>query len=269
MFPLALALIFLFDRQVFSKPATDPELVLEYFQGDIIGERFRSRNGISNAILHWPKGIVQYIIEKKGFGMYDMDICIYSSADQNIEGDAHYREILRAISIIEEKSCVVFKPATGKERSKALVITSRGTGCNSVYLGFRNRVQVVNLQVYPLGEGCFRIGSIIHELLHVLGFEHQHVASNRDEYVRIKWENINPEYKVNFVNDDNSTSWHDFGEGYDYESLMHYIPKAFSKNGLPTIEPLKGGATNMGQRLYMSEKDIRKLNKMYKCPGYV
>ncbi|XP_017002840.2 seminal metalloprotease 1 [Drosophila takahashii] len=251
MFSLALALIFLFDREVFGKPATDPELQSEYFQGDIIGVPFRSRNGISNAIFHWPNGIVQYVIEDNDFG------------------EAHRREILRAISIIEAKSCVVFKPATAEERSKALVITSKGAGCNSVYLGFRNRVQIVNLQIYPLGEGCFRIGSIIHELLHVLGFEHQHVASNRNEYVRIKWENINPEYKINFVNEDKSTSWHDFGEGYDYESVMHYIPKAFSKNGLPTIEPLKEGATNMGQRLYMSEKDIRKLNKMYKCPGYV
>jgi len=172
------------------------------------------------------------------------------------------------MSIIEANSCIVFKPATKKERFKAVIIKSNGMGCNSYYLGFRNRTQVVNLQTYPLGEGCFRIGSIIHELLHVLGFEHQHVAQNRDEFVKIQWNNINPEYNINFLNTDTTTQWHDFGEEYDYESLMHYLPTAFTKNGQPTIVALKEGAVNMGQRHYLSEKDIRKLNKMYKCPGY-
>ncbi|XP_016961768.1 seminal metalloprotease 1 [Drosophila biarmipes] len=247
MLPLVFALVLLSDKMVFSKPFMDPELLPQYFQGDIIGEPFRARNGMTNEIYHWPNGIVYYIIEKNHFA------------------DSHYREILRAISIIEANSCIVFTPATEKERFKAVIIKSNGLGCNSLYLGFRNRPSAVNLQIYPIGEGCFRIGSIIHELLHVLGFEHQHVAQSRDQYVNIQWDNISPEYNINFVNNDKTSKWDDFGEGYDYNSLMHYLPTAFSKNGQPTIVALKEGAANMGQRFYMSEKDIRKLNKMYKC----
>uniref|UniRef100_A0A6P4EW25 Metalloendopeptidase n=1 Tax=Drosophila rhopaloa TaxID=1041015 RepID=A0A6P4EW25_DRORH len=251
MFALTLALVFLLARDVLNKPWKDPELLEQYFQGDIIDRPIQYRNGITNTILHWPNGVVQYLIEENEFA------------------DSHYQEILRAITIIEANSCIVFRKATEEERWKALVITSKGLGCNSVYLGFRNKTQVVNLQIYPIGEGCFRIGSIIHELLHTLGFEHQHVSNNRDEYVSIQWDNINPQYRINFVNHDNTTDWHDFGEGYDYESVMHYVPTAFSNNGKPTIVALKDGSSNMGQRLNMSVKDIRKLNKMYKCPGYV
>ncbi|XP_017067080.2 seminal metalloprotease 1 [Drosophila eugracilis] len=251
MYSLTCTLLLLFARQVFNKPLEDPELRQDYYQGDILYQPVRTRNGIVNKILHWPNGTVPYIIEKNAFD------------------DSHHREILRAISIIEENSCVVFAPVTEEEHSNAVVIRSNGFGCNSAYLGYRQIQQIVNLQIFPIGMGCFRIGSIIHELLHILGFEHQHVANNRDEYISIQWDNIQPKFNINFVNTDNSTLWHDFGEGYDYESVMHYVPKAFSKNGQPTIIPLRDGAENMGQRLYMSEKDIRKLNKMYNCPGYV
>nr|AAM29219.1 AT07409p [Drosophila melanogaster] len=251
MFPQIWAVIFLFTPTVFSELFKDPELLAGFYQGDIKAHPIRTRNGIVNQIYHWPNRTVPYMIEDDAFA------------------DSHHREILRAISIIEENSCVIFKPATEMDFPMALVITSKGLGCNTVHLGYRNKTQVVNLEIYPLGEGCFRIGSIIHELLHVLGFEHQHVSQNRDQYVSIQWENINPQYNINFVNNDNSTAWHDFDEGYDYESVMHYVPRAFSRNGQPTIVPLREGAENMGQRFYMSEKDIRKLNKMYRCPDHV
>ncbi|CAB3255414.1 unnamed protein product [Arctia plantaginis] len=45
---------------------------------------------------------------------------------------------------------------------------------------------------------------------------------------------------------------------------MHYDEKAFSKNGQKTIIPKKEGA-KIGQREGLSEGDIIKLNRMYKC----
>lgn len=147
-------------------------------------------------------------------------------------------------------------------------VTSEDGGCFS-YVGHRNRVQQLNLQNYALDTGCFRLGTIVHEFLHALGFYHQQSTWNRDEYVRIAEENILDGKANNFNKYDNVTV-DNYGEDYDYGSVMHYTAYAFSKNGEMTIVPLVEGAQEiMGQRLQLSTADINKLNTMYKCPRNV
>ena len=51
---------------------------------------------------------------------------------------------------------------------------------------------------------------------------------------------------------------------YDYDSIMHYPPHAFSSNGKDTIVPKKAGVT-IGQRTHVSEIDIREIRAAYKC----
>lgn len=64
-----------------------------------------------------------------------------------------------------------------------------------------------------------------------------HKNYNRDEYVEIIWENIEPgdEDQFELLTEEQDTS---FGEPYDYESLMHYRRDEFSVNGGDTIIPL-------------------------------
>lgn len=56
----------------------------------------------------------------------------------------------------------------------------------------------------------------------------------------------------------------DLDEPYDYDSVMHYNTKDFSKNGLPTVVPKVEG-TVIGQRRHLSEIDIREVRKLYNC----
>jgi Astacin (Peptidase family M12A) len=85
--------------------------------------------------------------------------------------------------------------------------------------------------------GCVTNFITIHEFLHAIGFWHMQSASNRDNHVRILWENIMPGLEHNFdiVSDEFAT---DFGLPYDYRSIMHYPPWAFSINDQPTIVAL-------------------------------
>lgn len=80
----------------------------------------------------------------------------------------------------------------------------------------------------------------------------------------IKNQNIKPGYESNFDKAPRGATT-GFGVGYDYGSVMHYSPTAFSRNGQPTIEAKSNSKENMGQREGFSGKDIAKINKMYNC----
>ena len=68
-----------------------------------------------------------------------------------------------------------------------------------------------------------------------------------------------------------SSSINDLGVSYDYESVMHYGAKAFSKDGRSvTISIKKGTITNgirLGQRFSLSEMDKKQARLLYNCNG--
>lgn len=51
-------------------------------------------------------------------------------------------------------------------------------------------------QRLSLADGCFRHGTIMHELLHAWGYHHEHKRADRDEYVFINYDNIEPGHKL-------------------------------------------------------------------------
>lgn len=59
--------------------------------------------------------------------------------------------------------------------------------------------QQLNLQPNTIEVGCFRIGTVIHEYLHAVGFYHMQSATERDDFVRIVWENIQVGTQGNFA----------------------------------------------------------------------
>lgn len=164
---------------------------------------------------------------------------------------------------IEDVSCVRFIEADDYQ-PYFLNITAMNRGCYAT-VGFWNKIQSFNLKSYPIGEGCYRPGTIVHELLHSLGFYHMQNAYNRNKYVRVVRKNIKKGHEHNFRKYPKRLS-SNFGQKYDYGSIMHYSPHAFSINGKKTLEPLtKLPKGLLGQRKGFSEYDKKKLNKMYGC----
>ncbi|XP_072134744.1 meprin A subunit alpha-like isoform X1 [Mobula birostris] len=165
--------------------------------------------------------------------------------------------ILHAFEQFRLKSCIDFKPYEGE---KSFLSFKRLNGCWS-FIGNNH-----NGQDLSIGTWCDTKAIVEHEILHALGFYHEHSRTDRGYYVNIWWNEIQPDKKINFeVYGDDITT--DHNTPYDYESLMHYAPFSFSKNdSVPTIST-KIPVFNdiIGQRLDFSALDLLRLNRMYKC----
>lgn len=72
--------------------------------------------------------------------------------------------------------------------------------------------QQLNLTPNQIEVGCFRLGTVIHEFLHAVGFFHMQSATERDEYVQIIWENIRNGTERNFEKY-NASTISNFGVG--------------------------------------------------------
>lgn len=143
-------------------------------------------------------------------------------------------------------------------------VTGSESGSCKSKVGRRGGQQFVKL-ANPWG-GCTHAPYILHEFVHLLGFHHIHISPNRDDHIRIIWENVNPPYKKRFNKRLDSEELSDFGTSYDFDSIMHTNSVAYSKNGLNTIETLDPkNMHKIGQRDKLSEGDILRINRMYKC----
>jgi hypothetical protein len=106
--------------------------------------------------------------------------------------------------------------------------------------------------------------TLIFQAMHALGVYHMQSATERDDFVKIVWENIQTGAESNFLSY-SSDKIDMFGAPYDYGSVMHYSDTAFTRNGKRTITPKKelDDGIIMGQRKRMTQHDIDRINAMY------
>lgn len=194
----------------------NPEESGTYLEGDILfpinqSTTSNGRNGIVGQSYRWTSGAVPFEIA----GSYD------AQSMSLIE---------KAMNSYHQNTCIKFKPRTSNERDY-ISIQNSASGCWSSVGRIGGR-QVVNLQ----SPSCTSmVGTIIHELMHTVGFFHEQSREERDQYVTIMTANIRRGYEDNFKKNEKGTSTA-YGVGYDYGSVMHYSEMAFSGNGKPTIQ---------------------------------
>ncbi|CAK8678214.1 unnamed protein product [Clavelina lepadiformis] len=131
-------------------------------------------------------------------------------------------------------------------------------GCSS-FIGRRGGRQVVSI-----GKNCDRVGIIIHELMHALGFWHEQSRPDRDEHITIHLDDIKSEYHHNFKSRGRD-SVRSFNSSYDFGSVMHYNGYSFSSNGNPTVLIKNSQQPVKAQRHGLSIEDLYEINKLYLC----
>jgi len=130
------------------------------------------------------------------------------------------------------------------------------TGCSS-YVGRWGDTtwRGTGAQGISLGQGCLYMHTMIHEIMHALGWTHEQNRPDRDDFVTIQWDNISPQMKSNFNAEKGGKI---FGTKYDPMSVMQYSSSAFSINGRPTIVSKPGTKDIPTDKVYWSQKHINK-----------
>lgn len=220
------------------------------FEGDIDGVPFSTVEQSSmelNAAMQssqyrWPNGIVPYEFNHNSptpFQPVDREfIC----------------SIMREFS---HSTCVKFVPRSSEANYITISLQSYGTCSSNV--GMQNR----GSQPVWLTNHCLKRNDVLHELMHVLGFVHEHNRADRDEHVDIFLKNVEKKHHKNFQKW-NLTDITHLDTEYDFTSVMHYHKFAFSSNNLSaTIEPKRRGVVIAADGL--SAGDVQRINRLYKC----
>lgn len=161
---------------------------------------------------------------------------------------------------IEDRSCLRFQARVSEPN---YVRIFRGNGCFS-QVGLVGGPQMVSL-----GIGCIRHTIIMHELLHAVGFHHEHTRSDRDDYVTIYLNNVQPGLEQAFTKPD--PSQYQLLSPFDYESVMLYGSTSFARSVWLYTMTRKDGTRipEVYEKTKLSNSDVYRLNRLYQCSSHL
>lgn len=167
--------------------------------------------------------------------------------------------IQEAISEFENRTCLRFVKRTNEP---LFILFIHDKGCWSA-VGRQYWMTGIGQQL-SLGPGCNHKGTIMHELMHATGFWHEQSRPDRNLYVEVLWENIE-QYEDHNFNKYNHRDIDLLKIPYDFDSIMHYGRKSFSKNGKDTIRSILDPNRPLGQRDGFTDLDVHEINVLYDC----
>jgi len=196
------------------------------------GNSFAAVKGVN---LRWTNAVIPYEID-----------CSIENLEDAVDS------VKRAMAEWEAKTCIRFVKRTNE---RYFLKFFRDTHC-------WGNVGMTSYTKISVGYGCEYQHVMTHEIGHVVGFYHEQNRKDRDQYVKVHWENIG-QFKDAFDIVKNTDS---LGVPYDYESIMHYPWNAFSSNGRNTMSP-KQDLQGKTPYIALSKADAEQTSLMYNCPA--
>src|SRR5262245_50664612 len=150
----------------------------------------------------WTNGLIRF----------EFDANVTATNQTNMEN---------AMLVLEGVANVDFLPCGGNCNTGNYVHIQNSTGNNS-QVGMVGGQQIINIVSW---DSRF---TIVHELLHCLGFYHEHTRPDRNTFVQINCNNVQGGcngtiFNDNFVIPNDASTY----GTYDFDSLMHYGQCAF------------------------------------------
>lgn len=214
----------------------DPNII----EGDIVVTPVKEA-AITQQYNFWPNNRIPYTISSA-----------FTPSERQI--------IARGIEEYHKNTCLKFVGRTNSDRNYVSIVKGRPGVCSSPVGRQPNAVNTVNL-----GQGCVNVRTVVHEIMHSVGFKHEMSRFDRDNYITLVSQNIPPAMKHNFDIAEKGR-YKDLLK-YDYRSVMHYDETAFG-NGRVTIRTKDPQYQKIiGNGPGFSKSDIQKINLLYKCSG--
>jgi hypothetical protein len=245
------------DRLQFVHQGTIPQQLGGGIEGDMIFPKGFDPKSTTRGVAifgnkQWPNGIIPY------------DISAITDADDRELIVNSMQKLMHDVATPVDGSdtrdtCVYFRPRESTDKTYFKI--QYGNGC-SAHVGYLPPQYQSTMTLEQ--NGCFYYSTIQHELMHILGFYHEQSRPDRDNFVEIHLENVEPSVAFAFDKYAWGSTVLNQGSSYDYKSIMHYYANAFSINGKPTMIPRQAGVT-IGDAEELSPTDIFEVRNYYGC----
>jgi len=211
------------------------------------------KGAAGSGITLWSNGKVPYEIESS-FTQIDTDVFEKSK------------------KLIEEKTCIRFVPKTSGASGAFLRLRREcacgQTGGNCFPGGYTDGLGVAVPRELVMSAACMDGGDgdltfFTHEMMHALGVIHTQNRPDRDSYVTIHEDAIEPGARSQY---EMCSSCNTHGTPYNCLSTMHYRDTFFNVNGQKTMTA-KSSSCDLQTPTTMVDSDWVLLNKMYNCGG--
>lgn len=213
-----------------------------YFYGDVLFSKEQvvamtqptTRSAaIKSSVNYWPNKEIKYLFNS---GFSDIEKQRIRLAMQNIAAQTE-------ISFVEtSKTGQYYMKFTKSDSNSSLIGMTNGG--NTIYFASNQAV-----------------GVYMHEIMHSLGYFHEHTRSDRDNYVTILTSNIQTGKQKQFEKYEKKYDGYDIGD-FDYKSIMLYGSDFFAKDGTYSLTTTGGGYIS-ANRQNLSSGDKEGLKFIY------